>query len=131
MFQQLYEPHSALKEFINNIMIHELTVGATETRHTFPIPPLPEHGLFFYVRDRGDAENISTKQKEKPSVPRRKVFLCAHFLQAAAPAIAIEIAVRHWQIPRLPLVNPQKLPKMLILRSQIIHTEVAACVSSL
>ena len=67
MFQQLYEPHPALKEFINNIMIHELTVGATETRHTFPIPPLPEHGLFFYVRDCGDAENISTKQKEKPS----------------------------------------------------------------
>lgn len=66
MVQQFYEPHPALRGFVNNIMIHELKADVAETRHTFPIPPLPEHCIFFYVRDLGDAENISNKRKEKP-----------------------------------------------------------------
>jgi AraC-like DNA-binding protein len=65
MFQQLYEPHPALKGFVNNIMIHELRVGATETRRTLLIPPLPEHCLFFYTRDRAEAEDFFTKKTEK------------------------------------------------------------------
>lgn len=64
MFQQCYEPHPALKRFVNNIMIHEVKIGATESAHIFSIPPLPEHGLTFYVRDRPDVENIFTKKKE-------------------------------------------------------------------
>jgi AraC-like DNA-binding protein len=64
MFQQFYEPHPALKEFVNNIMIHEVKLSVTESRHTFPIPPLPEHCLMFYVRDNADVEDISTKKKE-------------------------------------------------------------------
>jgi AraC-like DNA-binding protein len=64
MFQQLYEPHPALKGFVNNIMIHHVKMGATETQPTFSIPPLPEHCLFFYVRDRSDSQNISTQKKE-------------------------------------------------------------------
>jgi AraC-like DNA-binding protein len=67
MFQQLYEPHPALKGFVNNIMIHELRAGATEIQRSFSIPPLPEHGLFFYVRDRSEAESLSTKKTEKLS----------------------------------------------------------------
>jgi AraC-like DNA-binding protein len=64
MFQQLYEPHPALKGFVNNIMIHEVTFEATQNPHTFSIPPLPEHGLIFYVRDRAEVEYISTKKTE-------------------------------------------------------------------
>jgi AraC-like DNA-binding protein len=69
MHQGLYEPDPALKGFVNNIMVHELKVDAAHIRHTFPIPPLPEQCIFFYLRDRGDSENISSRQKEKtPSV---------------------------------------------------------------
>jgi hypothetical protein len=64
MFQQFYEPHPALKGFINNIMIHEVKVEATKNSHSFSIPPLPEHSLAFYVRDRPDVGVISTKKKE-------------------------------------------------------------------
>ena len=64
MFQQFYQPHSALKEFVNNIMIHQVQLGKTETPKTFAVPPLPEHRLFFYVRDKPDVEDISTKKKE-------------------------------------------------------------------
>jgi AraC-like DNA-binding protein len=64
MFQQFYEPHPALQGFVHNIMIHELKVGATETPHTFSIPPLPEQSLFFYVKDPSESEDASTKRKE-------------------------------------------------------------------
>ncbi|HXR84984.1 MAG TPA: helix-turn-helix domain-containing protein [Hanamia sp.] len=63
MFQQFYQPHPALKEFVNNIMIHQVHLDATEVLKTFPVPPLPEHCLFFYVRDKCDAEDISKKKK--------------------------------------------------------------------
>ena len=64
MFQQFYEPHPALKGFVNNIMIHKVNFDSSKSSHTFSIPPLPEHGLIFYTRDRSEAENISTKKKE-------------------------------------------------------------------
>src|SRR5689334_5753788 len=64
MFQQLYEPHPALKGFVNNIMIHEMKFKATEIGRPFSIPPLPEHCIMFYVRDRSDVECISTKKKQ-------------------------------------------------------------------
>ena len=64
MFQQFYEPHPALKGFVNNIMIHEAKFDATQTHLNFSIPPLPGHSLIFYIRDRADSENISTEIKE-------------------------------------------------------------------
>lgn len=64
MFEQFFEPHPALKGFVNNIMIHEVKVDAWEIQHTFSLPPLPEHGLIFYVRDRAEVESVSTKKKE-------------------------------------------------------------------
>lgn len=64
MVQQFYGPHPALKGFVNNIVIHQVKFGATETEHTFFIPPLPENCLFFYVRDSLGAENISTQTKK-------------------------------------------------------------------
>ena len=70
MFQQFYEPHPALKGFVNNIMIHEVKVKTTENSHSFFIPPLPEQCLIFYIRDRSDSEDMSAKKKEtlSPSV---------------------------------------------------------------
>ena len=64
MFQQFYEPHPALKGFINNIMIHQVNFDVAQPRLNFSIPPLPEHCLFFYVRDPSNAEDIATKKKE-------------------------------------------------------------------
>ncbi|HEV8514258.1 MAG TPA: helix-turn-helix domain-containing protein [Cyclobacteriaceae bacterium] len=64
MFQQFYEPHPALKGFVNNIMIHDVRFAKTETLPTFSIPPLPEHCLFFYVRDRSNVECLATNNKE-------------------------------------------------------------------
>ncbi|MEJ7738607.1 MAG: helix-turn-helix domain-containing protein [Chitinophagaceae bacterium] len=65
MFQQFYEPHPALKGFVNNIVIHAVKVDATQARRNFSIPPLPEQSLIFYVRDRPASEDVSTKRKEK------------------------------------------------------------------
>jgi AraC-like DNA-binding protein len=67
MFQQFYEPHPALKGFVNNIMIHEVVFDAAQPQPNFSIPPLPEHCLFFYVRDPSGAENTATNKKETQS----------------------------------------------------------------
>ncbi|MEO6843903.1 MAG: helix-turn-helix domain-containing protein [Ginsengibacter sp.] len=64
MFQQFYEPHPALKGFVNNIMIHQIHLDATHVPKSFAIPPLPEHCLFFYLRDKSEVEDISTKKLE-------------------------------------------------------------------
>lgn len=64
MFQQFYEPHPALKGFVNNIMIHQVNFGAALPQLKFSVPPLPEHCLFFYVRDPSDAEDLATNKKE-------------------------------------------------------------------
>lgn len=63
MFQQFYKPHPALKEFVNNIMIHEVKLDAIRTPRGFPIPPLPEHCLMFYVRDTIYVEDPITKER--------------------------------------------------------------------
>jgi AraC-like DNA-binding protein len=64
MFQQFYEPHPLLKGFVNNIMIHQITFDVTQPQLNFSIPPLPEHCLFFYVRDSSDAEDMASNKKE-------------------------------------------------------------------
>ncbi|MDQ6843500.1 MAG: hypothetical protein M3Z92_03975 [Bacteroidota bacterium] len=40
MFQQFYQPHPALIEFVNNIMIHHILVDTLQTPKSFAIPPL-------------------------------------------------------------------------------------------
>lgn len=64
MFQQFYEPLSALKGFVNNIMIHQVAFDAAQPQVRFSVPPLPEHCLFFYIRDGSEAEDITTNKKE-------------------------------------------------------------------
>ena len=67
MFQQFYLPHPALKEFVNNIMIHEVKLDTMQMPRTFPIPPLPEHCLMFYVRDAIHVEDPITKERKATS----------------------------------------------------------------
>jgi len=67
MFQQFYLPHPALKEFVNNIMIHEVVFDEAQPQLTFSVPPLPEHCLFFYIRDHSDAQDVATNKKETQS----------------------------------------------------------------
>lgn len=64
MFQQFYKPHPALRVFVNNIMIHQVNFNGLQTQPSFSVPPLPEHSLFFYVRDLSHAEDMSTFTKE-------------------------------------------------------------------
>jgi AraC-like DNA-binding protein len=88
MFQQFYEPHPALKEFVNNIMIHEVKFEAAKKAPTFSIPPLPENCLFFYVRDSVEAECVPTKKRETlsssiitgPQVNRQIIIPGGHHL---------------------------------------------------
>jgi AraC-like DNA-binding protein len=67
MLQQVYTPHPALSGFVNNIIIHEMQVNPTHDIKSFSIPPLPEHGLVFYVRERPDVRVESTNKKERLS----------------------------------------------------------------
>jgi AraC-like DNA-binding protein len=64
MFQQFYQPHPALKDFVNNIMIDQIQFDETYISKSFPVPPLPEHGLFFYVRDKPDVEDTTTNKSQ-------------------------------------------------------------------
>lgn len=64
MFQQFYEPHPALKGFVNNIMIDKVKFDVKAEPFGFSLPPLPEHSLFFYVRDRSDVESVQKGTKE-------------------------------------------------------------------
>lgn len=63
MFQQFYQPHPALKEFVNSIMIDQIQFDINHSTKGFPVPPLPEHGLFFYVRDKTNVEDTSTNKR--------------------------------------------------------------------
>ncbi|HTF16746.1 MAG TPA: helix-turn-helix domain-containing protein [Chryseolinea sp.] len=64
MYQEFFQPHPALKDFVNNIMIHEVRFQLSAPRYTFSFPPLPECGLFFYLRDRMDTTFLSSQKKE-------------------------------------------------------------------
>ena len=82
MFQQFYEPHPALKGFVNNIMINEIKFETMENSRSFTIPPLPEQSLTFYVRDRVKVGDISTEKKDTlspsivvgPNITRHHIF---------------------------------------------------------
>jgi AraC-like DNA-binding protein len=67
MFQEFFQPPPALKAFVNNIMIHEVRFDASSPRSTFSFPPLPECGLFFFIRDRMDVTFLSNQKKETVS----------------------------------------------------------------
>lgn len=49
---EFFLPHPALKEWINNIMIHSVDFERSKPAPIFPFPPFPEQSLFFYLGDR-------------------------------------------------------------------------------
>jgi AraC-like DNA-binding protein len=46
-----YLPQPALREWINNIMIHRVDFDHSKPKPIFPFPPFPEQSLFFYPSD--------------------------------------------------------------------------------
>ena len=64
MFQQYYEPHPALKGFVNNIIIDHVQFAAKQPHLAFTIPPLPEHCLMFYLRDASTAKDVTANNCE-------------------------------------------------------------------
>ncbi len=48
---KLYQPHPALKEFVNNIMIQKVELDPAQPKPVFPMPPIQEQALFFYPLD--------------------------------------------------------------------------------
>jgi len=65
MFLQFFEPQSALKEIVNNIMINQVDFDPLQPKPSFPFPPLPEHCLFFYPYDCMEVEYLSGNKKQK------------------------------------------------------------------
>jgi AraC-like DNA-binding protein len=64
---QFFLPQPALKEWINNIMIHRVDFDKSKPKPIFPFPPFPEQSLFFYPGD-----SISVKrsyEKNETEVP--------------------------------------------------------------
>lgn len=54
MFNQVhrvYQPHPALKEFVNNIVIQKVALNPSQPKPVFIMPPIQEQGIFFYPSD--------------------------------------------------------------------------------
>ena len=60
-------PQPALKEWINNIMIHRVDFDRSKPKPVFPFPPFPEQSLFFYPDDRISVER--SHEKNETEVP--------------------------------------------------------------
>jgi AraC-like DNA-binding protein len=65
MFYKIYQPHPALKEFINHIVIYDLSVGTSIEAPVFPFPPLPENFLYIYIFDSPSVEYFDSGHVEK------------------------------------------------------------------
>lgn len=56
MVFKIYQPHPALKEFVNHIVIYDMSVKEGEAPLICPFPPLPENFLYIYVFDSPEVE---------------------------------------------------------------------------
>ncbi len=65
MFFKIYQPHIALREFVNNIMIQQAELDSSTPRHVFPMPPLQEQVLIFYPYDPVEVEYLPPNKKIK------------------------------------------------------------------
>jgi hypothetical protein len=52
MFLKRYTPHAALKYFVGSIMLAHYQLDKTQPKPVNPLPPQPEHCLFFYPYDK-------------------------------------------------------------------------------
>ena len=48
---QVYQPHPALKEFVNNIVIQKVKLDPSKPKPVFILPPIQEQAVFFYPFD--------------------------------------------------------------------------------
>lgn len=63
MLYKIYQPHPALKEFVNNIVLIHAQFDSTTELPTVLVPPLPEKYLFFYPFDTPDIEYVNQPKK--------------------------------------------------------------------
>ncbi len=63
MFHQVFQPHPALKEFVNNIMVFHLSLDPSADRPIMSFPPLPENCLYFYPFETPEAEYLDKNKK--------------------------------------------------------------------
>lgn len=55
---KVYQPHPALKEFVNNITIQKVELDPSQSLPVFLLPPIQEQCLFFYPHDPVQIEYI-------------------------------------------------------------------------
>jgi AraC-like DNA-binding protein len=64
MFYKIYQPHTALKEFINNIEVIHVPSDIPITYISVLNPPVSEKRLFFYPYELPEVEYIGKSEKE-------------------------------------------------------------------
>lgn len=69
---KVYQPHPALKELANNIMIHKVKLDAALALPVFPMPPIQEQAIFFYPLD---LVHIEVPSSHKPIELPRSVIV--------------------------------------------------------
>ena len=64
MLHKVIQPQSALRAFVNNIMIFKVSDDASTEQRLMSCPPLPENSLFFYPFARPEVEYLAQNKKE-------------------------------------------------------------------
>lgn len=59
---KVYQPHPALKELVNNIVIQKVELDRTLSLPVFPMPPIQEQAIFFYPNDPVHIKSPSSGQ---------------------------------------------------------------------
>lgn len=67
MLQVFHQPHPALRDFVNNIMIFRLTLDKNQSAPTLSFPPLPEQCLYFYPLGAPVAQYLQLDKQVKLS----------------------------------------------------------------
>ena len=88
MYLQFFEPHPALKEIVNNIMVNQVDFDPAQPKPSIPFPPLPEHCLFFYPYDCMEVEYQGKNKKQNqassiivgPQTERLTIIMGYHHL---------------------------------------------------
>lgn len=63
MFYKVYKPHPLLSDIVNDIMIFQCDFDKSKPMPVLPMPPLPEHRLFFYPYDTVNADYFLSSRK--------------------------------------------------------------------
>lgn len=63
MFHKIYQPHPALRDFVNNIMVQWAEPDSSKPKPIFPMPHLQEQILIFYPHDPVEVEHLPGNKK--------------------------------------------------------------------